>query len=173
MEPLVSQLRHVSERFDHVIAEEAHSRERLNWTKVMSLLEEVVKHPRNINSVIDLARTAPALEEILHLHQHVMDTITQCNETLHGLLQEEMAWDNTAFPQTRSQLLSDVQHVSERIDHLTAEVTRRQEALHWTNLLLIVQEIKSNPRDIAFVTRLARAAPDLRGFFQLHLSPIF
>ena len=167
MEQLVSQIRQVSERLDYLLAEVASSREALNWTKVMSLLEEVVNHPRDLAHVVGLARAAPALEQIFHLHLLVMDTMTQCNETLHGLLRDAMVWDDPAFFQTRSQLLSNVRQISERIDHLTAEVTRSLEVLHGPNLLLLVQEVKSNPRDITLVTRLARAAPDLRGFFQL------
>lgn len=168
MEQLISEVRQVSERLDHLMAEIAHSQEALNWIGVTHLLEEVVNHPRDISFVVSLARAAPAIERIFYLHQLVLNTMAESNSTLRGLLREATQWDDPVFPQTRSQLLSGVRRVSESIDHLTAEVARGQEALHWTHLLPLVQETKSNPRDIALVSRLARAAPDLRGFFQLH-----
>lgn len=170
MEQLVVETRQVTERLENLLAEIARNRQALDWTGVTRTLDEVVSHPRDISNVIGLVRVAPALERFFQLHQLAMDTIAGCNESLRGLLREETAWDSFAFPLTRSQLLSAIRQVSESFDHLTAEVARAQEALHWNQLLSLVQNLKSNPRDLANVTNLARSASDLKKAFQLHQS---
>lgn len=172
MEQLVSQVRQVSGRLDSLIAEVAHNRQAMNWAKVMSLLEEAAQHPRDLNTIVGLAGVAPALEQVFYFHAYFLDTLTRCNETLHGLPRDVTLWNDPVFPQPNSQFLASVRQISERLDTVIAGVTLDQGALHTANLLLLVQEIKRNPRDIAFVTRLARVAPDLQRFFQLHQTVI-
>lgn len=47
--------------------------------------------------------------------------------------------------------VADVQHVSERIDSMLADVARSREALHWGGLLQLLGNVVNHPRDIASV----------------------
>ena len=62
----------------------------------------------------------------------------------------------------------DVQHVSERIDSMLADGARSREALHWVKTRQLTVDLRNHPRDLAYVTSLARAARDVQGIFQLH-----
>ena len=62
----------------------------------------------------------------------------------------------------------DVQHVSERIDSMLADGARSQEVLHWVKTRQLLEDLRNHPRDIAYITSVARAARDLQGIFRLH-----
>ncbi len=72
--------------------------------------------------------------------------------------------------QTANQLRAGVRRVSDRMDNSIADVARSREALAWTELLQLMEDVMNNPRDIEYVTKLARKARELNKVFQLHQS---
>jgi pSer/pThr/pTyr-binding forkhead associated (FHA) protein len=82
--------------------------------------------------------------------------------------QEAMRNHEAEVGQTANQLRSGVRHVSELMDSTIADVARSREALAWSELLQLMEDVMSNPRDIEYVTKLARKARELNKVFQLH-----
>lgn len=72
--------------------------------------------------------------------------------------------------QTANQLRTGVRRVSDRMDNTIADVARSREALAWADLLQLMEDVMNNPRDIEYVTKLARKARELNKVFQLHQS---
>ena len=70
--------------------------------------------------------------------------------------------------QTTNQLRSGVRRVSDRMDNTIADVARSRESLSWTELIQLMEDVQNNPRDIEYVTKLARKARELNKVFQLH-----
>ncbi len=99
------------------------------------------------------------------LDGQVMSLQEQLNET-----QEAMRAHDAEVTQTANQLRSGVRKVSERMDNTIADVARNREALAWSELLQLMEDVMNNPRDIEYVTKLARKARELNKVFQLHQS---
>jgi pSer/pThr/pTyr-binding forkhead associated (FHA) protein len=97
------------------------------------------------------------------LDGQVMSLQEQLNET-----QEAMRAHDAEVAQTANQLRSGVRKVSERMDNTIADVARNREALAWSELLQLMEDVMNNPRDIEYVTKLARKARELNKVFQLH-----
>jgi hypothetical protein len=51
---------------------------------------------------------------------------------------------------------------------MIADVARNREALSWSDLLQLMEDVMNNPRDIEYVTKLARKARELNKVFQIH-----
>ncbi len=99
------------------------------------------------------------------LDGQVMSLQEQLNET-----QEAMRAHDADVAQTANQLRSGVRRVAERMDNTIADVARNREALAWSELLQLMEDVMNNPRDIEYVTKLARKARELNKVFQLHQS---
>ena len=82
--------------------------------------------------------------------------------------QEALRSHEAEITQTTNQLRSGVRRVSERMDNTIADVARSREALAWADLLQLMEDVMNNPRDIEYVTKLARKARELNKVFQLH-----
>ena len=54
MNQLVSEVQRVSERIDRMLTEVARSDEALNGAKTWQVLEDIVNHPRDIETVINM-----------------------------------------------------------------------------------------------------------------------
>jgi len=160
MNQLVSEVQRVSEGIDSMMTDAARSDEALNWAKMLQLLEDVVNNPRDLNSIIGLARATRGIERLFQRHQLVVNTLAESNGILHSLLQEAMQWDD--------QFCSGLQRVSERIDSLMTEVAHSHEALNWAKTVQLLGDVVNNPRDIELVVKLARMSRDVRGIYQLH-----
>ena len=50
----------------------------------------------------------------------------------------------------------------------TQGIARSREALAWAELLQLMEDVMNNPRDIEYVTKLARKARDLNKVFLIH-----
>ncbi len=70
--------------------------------------------------------------------------------------------------QVSNQLRVGIRRVSERMDNTIADVARSREALSWAELLQLMEDVMNNPRDIEYVTKLARKARELNKVFQIH-----
>jgi uncharacterized coiled-coil DUF342 family protein len=97
------------------------------------------------------------------LDGQIMSLQEQLNET-----QEAMRAHDAEVAQTANQLRSGVRKVSERMDNTIADVARNRESLAWSELLQLMEDVMNNPRDIEYVTKLARKARELNKVFQLH-----
>ena len=97
------------------------------------------------------------------LDGQVMAMQEQLNTT-----QEAMRNHDAEVTQTANQLRTGIHRVAERMDNTIADVARSREALAWAELLQLMEDVMTNPRDIEYVTKLARKARELNKVFQLH-----
>jgi hypothetical protein len=67
-----------------------------------------------------------------------------------------------------NQVRTSLRHVSERMDKTIADVARSRETLGWSELNQLMEDVMNNPRDIEYVTKLARKAREMNKIFQLH-----
>jgi predicted component of type VI protein secretion system len=97
------------------------------------------------------------------LDGQVMALQEQFNST-----QQAMYNHDAEVAQTANQLRVGIHRVAERMDNTIADVARSREALAWAELLQLMDDVMTNPRDIEYVTKLARKARELNKVFQLH-----
>jgi len=97
------------------------------------------------------------------LDGQVMSLQEQLNAT-----QEAVRNHEAEVAQATNQLRSGVRRVSDRMDNTIADVARSREALSWAELIQLMEDVQNNPRDIEYVTKLARKARELNKVFQLH-----
>jgi predicted component of type VI protein secretion system len=114
--------------------------------------------------------TPPTLPDITQL----MAALTTLDGQV-SLLQEQLNNSQEAIhnheaeiTQTSNQLRSGVRRVSERMDSTIADVARQREQAGWADLLQLMEDVMNNPRDIEYVTKLARKARELNKVFQIH-----
>ncbi len=124
----------------------------------------------NFNRLSNLSQ--PALPDMTDLTAalstldgQVMSLQQQLNATQEALLAHD-----AEVAQAANQLRTGVRKVSERMDNTIADVARTREALAWAELLQLMEDVMNNPRDIEYVTKLARKARELNKVFQLHQS---
>lgn len=111
-------------------------------------------------SLPDVAPLAAALSA---LDGQVASLQEQLNAT-----QEAMRNHDSEVAQTANQLRSGVRSVSDRMDKTIADVARNREQLAWAELSQLMEDVMNNPRDIEYVTKLARKARELNKVFQIH-----
>jgi len=112
-----------------------------------------------------LPDVAPLMAALATLDGQVSSLQEQLNAT-----QEAMRNHETEIAQTTSQLRTGVRRVSERMDNTIADVARSREQLAWAELVQLMEDVMNNPRDIEYVTKLARKARELNKVFQIHQS---
>jgi predicted component of type VI protein secretion system len=86
--------------------------------------------------------------------------------------QEAMRSHDVEMNQTTSQLRVAIRRVSDRMDSTIADVARSREALACAELIQLMEDVMNNPRDIEYVTKLARKARELNKVFQIHQNVI-
>ena len=106
---------------------------------------------------------SPLMAALSTLDGQIMSLQEQFNAT-----QEAMRSHDGEVSQTASQLRTGIRRVSERMDNMIADVARSREALAWAELLQLMEDVMNNPRDIEYVTKLARKARELNKVFQIH-----
>jgi hypothetical protein len=106
---------------------------------------------------------APLMAALSTLDGQVMSLQEQLNATQDAVRNHE-----TEVAQAANQLRTGVRHVSDRMDNTIADVARSREALSWAELTQLMEDVQNNPRDIEYVTKLARRARELNKVFQLH-----
>ncbi|HZR38620.1 MAG TPA: FHA domain-containing protein [Ktedonobacteraceae bacterium] len=99
------------------------------------------------------------------LDGQVMSFQAQLNATQDALRNHE-----ASMAQTANRLRLGIRQVSERMNKTIADVARSREALAWAELSQLMEDVMSNPRDIEYVTKLARKARELNKVFQIHQS---
>ncbi len=108
---------------------------------------------------------APLMAALSTLDGQVMSLQEQLNAS-----QEAIANHEHEVSQVSNQLRDGVRRVSERMDSTIADVARSREALAWTDLLQLMEDVMNNPRDIDYISKLSRKARELNKVFQLHQS---
>ncbi len=93
--------------------------------------------------------------------------VMSLQEQLHST-QDAMHNHDAEIAQTTNQLRAGVRRVAERMDNTIADVARSREALAWADLSQLMEDVMNNPRDIEYVTKLARKARELNKIFQIH-----
>ena len=106
---------------------------------------------------------APLLAALSTLDGQVMSLQEQLNAT-----QEAIHNHEAEVGQVSNQLRAGVRRVSERMDSTIADVARSREALAWTDLIQLMEDVMNNPRDIDYISKLGRKARELNKVFQLH-----
>ncbi|HAH00638.1 MAG TPA: hypothetical protein DCL75_17700 [Ktedonobacter sp.] len=106
---------------------------------------------------------APLMAALSTLDGQVMSLQEQLNVTQDAVRNHE-----AEVAQTTNQLRTGVRRVSDRMDNTIADVARSRESLSWTELIQLMEDVQNNPRDIEYVTKLARKARELNKVFQLH-----
>lgn len=114
-------------------------------------------------SQTSLPDMTPLMAALSTLDGQVMSLQEQLNAT-----QDAMRNHDTEVAQTANQLRTGVRRVSERMDNTIADVARSREALAWAELSQLMEDVMNNPRDIEYVTKLARKARELNKIFQIH-----
>jgi pSer/pThr/pTyr-binding forkhead associated (FHA) protein/predicted protein tyrosine phosphatase len=110
-----------------------------------------------------LPDVAPLMAALATLDGQVSSLQEQLNST-----QEAMRNHEADIAQATNQLRAGVRRVSERMDTTIADVARSREQLAWAELLQLMEDVMNNPRDIEYVTKLARKARELNKVFQIH-----
>ena len=110
-----------------------------------------------------LPDVAPLIAALATLDGQVSSLQEQLNAT-----QEAVRNHEADIAQTSNQLRAGVRRVSERMDSTIADVARNREQLAWTELIQLMEDVMNNPRDIEYVTKLARKARELNKVFQIH-----
>ena len=110
-----------------------------------------------------LPDVAPLMAALATLDGQVSSLQEQLNAS-----QEVMRNHEAEIAQTSNQLREGVRRVSERMDNTIADVARNREQLAWTELIQLMEDVMNNPRDIEYVTKLARKARELNKVFQIH-----
>jgi pSer/pThr/pTyr-binding forkhead associated (FHA) protein len=106
---------------------------------------------------------SPMLAALSSLDGQVMSLQEQLNAT-----QDAVRHHEEEIAKTTGQLRAGVRNVSDRMDNTIADVARTREALAWADLLQLMEDVMNNPRDIEYVTKLARKARELNKVFQMH-----
>ncbi len=106
---------------------------------------------------------SPLMAALSALDGQVMSLQEQINAT-----QDAMRSHDSEVAQTANQLRTGIRRVSDRMDSTIADVARSREALAWAELLQLMEDVMNNPRDIEYVTKLARKARELNKVFQIH-----
>ena len=110
-----------------------------------------------------LPDVAPLMAALATLDGQVSSMQEQLNATQEALRNHE-----ADIAQTSNKLREGVRRVSARMDNTIADVARNREQLAWTELIQLMEDVMNNPRDIEYVTKLARKARELNKVFQIH-----
>lgn len=139
-------------------------------------VESVSKTPfpgnmdENVNLSHFTSASAPSLPDMTALMAALATLegqVTSLQEQLNAT-QDHLRNYESGIASTTSQLRTGLRRVSERMDNTIADVARSREALAWAELLQLMEDVMNNPRDIEYVTKLARKARELNKVFQLH-----
>ena len=86
--------------------------------------------------------------------------------------QEAIRSHETEVAQVTNELRKGVRRVADRMDGTIADVARSREALAWAELSQLLEDVKNNPRDIEYVTRLARKAHELDKIIRIYQNVV-
>lgn len=106
---------------------------------------------------------APILAALSSLDGQITALQEKLNTTQSGMREHE-----EEIVQTTNQLRAGVRNVADRMNSTIADVARTREALSWAELRQLMEDVMNNPRDIEYVTKLARRSRELNKVFLMH-----
>jgi predicted component of type VI protein secretion system len=122
----------------------------------------------NFNRLTSLSQpTLPDISALMAALSALDGQVTTLQNQLNSS-QEAVRNHEAEVIQAANQLRAGVRNVADRMDSTIADVARNREALAWSELLQLMEDVMTNPRDIEYVTKLARKARELNKVFQLH-----
>lgn len=111
--------------------------------------------------------TVPDITQLMAALTTLDGQVSLLQEQL-NVTQEAIRTHESDIGQTANQLRSGVRRVSERMDSTIASVARSRDEGDWASLMQLMEDVMNNPRDIEYVTKLARKARELNKVFQIH-----
>jgi len=111
--------------------------------------------------------TVPDIAQLMAALTTLDGQVSLLQEQLNAT-QEAIGSHKTDVVQAANQLRSGVRRVSERMDSTIASVARSRDEGDWASLMQLMEDVMNNPRDIEYVTKLARKARELNKVFQIH-----
>jgi len=111
--------------------------------------------------------TLPDISPILAALSSLDGQVTSLQEQL-GTTQSGMREHEEEIVKATNQLRSGVRNVADRMNTTIADVARAREALAWAELRQLMEDVMNNPRDIEYVTKLARRSRELNKVFLMH-----
>jgi hypothetical protein len=86
--------------------------------------------------------------------------------------QEALRNRDAEVAQVAGQLKSGVRGIADRMDRTIADVARNREGPGWAEISQLLEDVKNNPRDIEYVTKLARKAPELDKIIRIYQNVV-
>ena len=121
-----------------------------------------------VNSFTSLAQPSlPEMASLLAASATLEREITLLQQQL-GAAHEAVRNHGAEIAQTTNQLRSAMRRLAERMDNAIAGVARSHDEQHWDDLLQLIQDTISNPRDIGNAMELARRAVDVDKVLQVY-----
>jgi len=111
--------------------------------------------------------TVPDISQLMAALTTLDGQVSLLQEHL-NVTQEAIRNHESDIAQAVNQLRSGVRRVSERMDSTIASVARSRDEGDWASLMQLMEDVMNNPRDIEYVTKLARKARELNKVFQIH-----
>jgi len=111
--------------------------------------------------------TVPDITQLMAALTTLDGQVSLLQEQL-NVTQEAIRSHESDIGQAANQLRSGVRRVSERMDSTIASVARSRDEGDWASLMQLMEDVMNNPRDIEYVTKLARKARELNKVFQIH-----
>lgn len=121
-----------------------------------------------VNSFTSLAQPSlPEMASLLAASATLEQEITSLQQQL-GTAHEAMRNHDAEIAQTTDQLRSAMRRLAERMDSTIAGVARSHDEQNWDDLLRLIQDTISKPRDIGNAMELARRAVDVDKVLQVY-----
>jgi pSer/pThr/pTyr-binding forkhead associated (FHA) protein len=121
-----------------------------------------------VNSFTSLAQPSlPEMASLLAASATLEQEITLLQQQL-GTAHEAMRNHEAEIAQTTDQLRSSMHRLAERMDNTIAGVARSHDEQNWDDLLRLIQDTISKPRDIGNAMELARRAVDVDKVLQVY-----
>ena len=74
-----------------MVADGNQSREAVHWDQLQSLLQDVIRNPRDIDNARSFADKAADINMVFQKYDALLQALAQCNKQLRGLIGEEGA----------------------------------------------------------------------------------
>jgi len=84
-------MRQVSEQVNTLVADGNQSRDAVHWEQLQSLLQDVIRNPRDIDNARSFADKAADVNMVLQKYDALLQALVQCNNQLRNLIGEDEA----------------------------------------------------------------------------------
>lgn len=81
-------MRQVSEQVDMIVLDGNQSREAVHWEQLQTMLQDVIRNPRDIDNARSFADKAVDVNMIMQKYDALLQALEQCNKQLRSLMGE-------------------------------------------------------------------------------------